>query len=78
MSDADEITRLVDSYARLRESGDVDDVAALFEHSTWRSLPNGSELRGNADVRPVYENLLAQDRSRNTRARSWPPTEHRW
>ena len=46
MSDADEITALVHSYARLLDRGDVDGVAALFEHSTWRSLPNGSVLRG--------------------------------
>jgi ketosteroid isomerase-like protein len=67
MSDADEITALVHSYARLLDSGDVDAVAALFEHSTWRSLPKGSVLRGTAEVRPVYENLLAQDRSRHTK-----------
>ena len=67
MSDADEIVTLVHSYARLLDSGDADGVAALFEHSTWRSLPNGSLLRGAAEVRPVYENLVAQDRSRHTR-----------
>ncbi len=67
MSDADEITALVHSYARLLDSGDVDAVAALFEHSTWRSWPRGSVLRGTAEVRPVYENLLAQDRSRHTK-----------
>ncbi len=67
MSDADEITRLVHSYAHLLDSCDVNGVAALFEHSTWRSSPNGSMLRGSAEVRPVYENLLAQERSRHTR-----------
>ena len=67
MSDADEITSLVHSYARLLDSGDVDGVAALFEHSTWRSFPKGSMLRGTAEVRPVYENLLAQDRSRHSK-----------
>ena len=61
MSDADEISALVHSYARLLDDGDVDAVAALFEHSTWRSLPHGSTLRGSAEVRPVYEQLLAQD-----------------
>jgi len=61
MSDADEITRLVHSYARLLDGGDVNGVVALFEHSTWRSLPNGSALRGSAEVRPVYENLLARE-----------------
>ena len=65
MSDADEITTLVHSYARLLDNGDADAVATLFEYSTWRSLPNGSMLRGVAEVRPVYENLLAQDSSRH-------------
>jgi NAD(P)-dependent dehydrogenase (short-subunit alcohol dehydrogenase family) len=55
MSDADEITTLVHSYARLLDSGDVDGGAALFEHSTWRSLPNGSMLRGTEEVRPAVE-----------------------
>jgi ketosteroid isomerase-like protein len=67
MSDADEITTLVHSYARLLDSGDVNGVAALFEHSTWRTLPNGSILRGTVEVRPVFEDLVAQDRSRHTK-----------
>ena len=67
MSDTDEITALVHSNARLLDSGDVHAVASLFEHSTWRSSPNGSMLRGTAEVRPVYENLLAQDSSRHTK-----------
>jgi ketosteroid isomerase-like protein len=60
MSDASEIRALVLSYARLLDAGDVDGVADLFEHSTWRSLPNGSVLRGTAGVRPVYETLVDQ------------------
>jgi ketosteroid isomerase-like protein len=60
MSDMDEIRALVLSYARLLDMGDVDAVADLFEHSTWRSWPNGSVLRGTAEVRPVYENLVDQ------------------
>ena len=46
MSDADEITALVHSYARLLDDGDVDAVAALFEHSTWRSLPQRVDVAG--------------------------------
>jgi ketosteroid isomerase-like protein len=60
MPDADEITALVLSYARLLDMGDVDAVAALFEHSTWRSLPSGFVLSGTEEVRPVFENLLDQ------------------
>jgi ketosteroid isomerase-like protein len=67
MPDADEIATLVHSYARLLDGGDVDGVAGLFEHSTWRSLPNGSLRRGTAEVRPVYEDLLARDSSRRTK-----------
>jgi len=67
MSDADEIRALVHSYARLLDQGDVDAVVTLFEHSTWRSLPHGSMLRGSAEVRPVYENLLAQDSNYRTK-----------
>ena len=61
MSDVEAITSLVHSYARLLDGGDVDAVVALFEHSTWRSLPNGSTRRGAAEVRPVYQSLMARD-----------------
>ncbi len=67
MSDVDAITTLVHSYARLLDGGDVDAVVALFEHSTWRSLPNGSTLRGTAEVRPVYESLMARDGAGRTK-----------
>jgi 3-phenylpropionate/cinnamic acid dioxygenase small subunit len=67
LSDADEITALVHSYARLLDGDDLDGVVSLFEHSTWRSLPNGSVLRGSAEVRPVYETLLAEDRNCRTK-----------
>ncbi len=67
MSDVDDITALVHSYARLVDGGDVDAVVALFEHSTWRSWPNGSTRRGAAAVRPVYENLMARDGDHRTK-----------
>lgn len=66
MSDRDELTALVHSYARMVDGGDLDGVVALFEDSTWRSLPNGSVLRG-AEVRPVYEQLLAGDDAPRTK-----------
>src|SRR3974377_1596298 len=59
MSDVDDITALVNSYARLLDEGDIDAVADLFAQSTWRSEPPGSVLRGRDEVRPVYERLLA-------------------
>jgi hypothetical protein len=57
MSDEAEITALVNSYALLLDSGDMDAVSNLFEHATWRSDPYGTVLRGSAEVRPVYERL---------------------
>ena len=57
MSDAEEITALVHSYALLLDGGDTEAVVALFEHSTLRSEPNGSVLRGSDEIRPVYERL---------------------
>ena len=63
MSDEAAITTLVNSYARLLDGGEVDAVVALFEHATWRSEPGGSVRRGPAEIRPVYEQLLARHRT---------------
>ena len=63
MSDEAAITTLVNSYARLLDGGDVDAVVALFEHSTWRSEPEGSIRRGPDEIRPVYEQLVAHGRT---------------
>ncbi len=59
MSDVAEITALIHSYGRLLDSGDIEGVVALFEHATWRGDPNGPVLSGSAEIRPVYEQLLA-------------------
>jgi len=53
------ITALVHSYALLVDASDVDGVAALFEHATWRSDARDVVRRGSAEVRPVYEQLFA-------------------
>lgn len=67
MSNHEELTALVHRSARLLDQGDLDAVVALFEHSTWRSLPNGSLLRGSEEVRPVYAQLMAQNGERSTK-----------
>jgi len=67
MSDVEEIIALVHSYALLLDGGDTEAVVALFEHSTLRSEPNGSSLRGSDEIRPVYERLTADGA---------PPTKH--
>ncbi len=61
MSDLGEITALVNSYALLLDGGDMDAVAALFAHSTWRSEPEGHVLRGVEEIRPVYEQLKSPE-----------------
>jgi ketosteroid isomerase-like protein len=61
MSDLGEITALVNSYALLLDGGDMDAVAALFAHATWRSAPEGHVLRGVEEIRPVYEQLKSQE-----------------
>jgi ketosteroid isomerase-like protein len=69
MSDEAEITALVNSYALLLDGGDIDAVASLFAHATWRSDPYGTVLRGFAEVRPVYERLKVD-------AEGLPRTKH--
>ena len=67
MSDVGEITALVHSYALLLDRGEMDAVAALFEHSTWRSDQGGRVLRGSEEVRPVYEKLKTYEGSPRTK-----------
>jgi len=67
MSDESAITALVHSYALLLDHGETDAVAALFEHSTWRSDPDGPVLRGSEEVRPVYEKLTTDEGSPRTK-----------
>jgi SnoaL-like domain len=61
MSDLGDVTALVNSYALLLDGGDMDAVAALFEHATWRSEPAGQVLRGVEQIRPVYEQLKTDE-----------------
>ncbi len=67
MSDLGEITALVNAYALLLDGGDVDAVAALFAHSTWRSSSDGPVLRGIEEIRPVYEQLQSSEGSGRTK-----------
>jgi hypothetical protein len=67
MSDLGDITTLVHSYALLLDQGEMDAVAALFEHSTWRSDQRDAVLRGSEEVRPVYEKLKTYEGSPRTK-----------
>ena len=51
VDDADTIRSLLHSYAELLDAGDLDGVAALFRHATWRSSTRSDVLRGSEQVR---------------------------
>jgi hypothetical protein len=61
LGDVQAITKLVMSYAELIDSGDLDGLAMLFEHATWRADATGQVLRGSAEVRRVYDHVVLYD-----------------
>jgi ketosteroid isomerase-like protein len=67
MTDRSDITALVHAYARLIDAGDLDGVAALFEHATWRSAAHGTVLRGTAEVRTAYDRIRLYDGTPRTK-----------
>jgi 3-phenylpropionate/cinnamic acid dioxygenase small subunit len=60
-SDVEAITALVMSYAERIDAGDLDGVAALFSHATWRSSVRTEALRGAEEVRRAYDGVLLYD-----------------
>lgn len=66
-SAGDAITALVMAYAERLDAGDLDGVAALFAHATWRSSAGGEPRRGTAAVRRVYDGVILYDGSPRTR-----------
>jgi 3-phenylpropionate/cinnamic acid dioxygenase small subunit len=62
-----EITALVHEYARRLDAGDLDGVAALFEHATWRSTETGQTLEGTERIRRVYDRVVLYDGSPRTK-----------
>ena len=51
-----QIEALVYRYAELLDSGDLDGVAALFEHATWRSAR--ANVQGTGAVRRMYDGVI--------------------
>jgi hypothetical protein len=66
-TDVDAITALVMLYAERLDAGDLDGVAALFAHATWRSPARAEPLRGTAEVRRAYDVVLLYDGVPGTR-----------
>ncbi len=56
--DREAIRALIHRYAALLDEGDLDSVAALFEHASWGSPGRGEPLRGAAAVRAGYNGVI--------------------
>jgi hypothetical protein len=58
MSDVDDITALIHEYAFRLDAGDLDGVAALFEHAELGSTRHERRLRGAAEARTTYDGVI--------------------
>ena len=67
MSDTEAIVALVCSYAERIDTGDLDGVAQLFAHATWRSEATGQVLRGVQEIRSVYDHVVLYDGTPRTK-----------
>jgi SnoaL-like domain len=66
-TDVEAITALVMEYAERLDLGDLDGVAALFAHATWRSPGRVEPLRGTVAVRRAYDGVILYDGIPSTR-----------
>jgi len=60
-SDCAQITALVHEYARRLDGGDLDGVAALFEHAVLGSSVRSERMRGAVEARRNYAGVLLYD-----------------
>jgi hypothetical protein len=61
VDDVEAIRGLLHAYAARLDAGDLDGVADLFAHATWRSPGRAAALRGRAEVRRVYDDVILYD-----------------
>ncbi len=61
MSDVDAITALIHEYAYRLDAGDLDGVAALFEHAELRSTRDDRVRRGAIEARTLYDPVVIYD-----------------
>lgn len=61
MTDVDAITALVHEYAYRLDAGDLDGVAALFEHAELGSTRHDRRYRGAREARTIYDNVIIHD-----------------
>jgi uncharacterized protein (TIGR02246 family) len=55
------VRALVVAYAERLDAGDLDGVAALFEHAVVRAARTGTELVGRDAVRGMYDPVILYD-----------------
>lgn len=56
------IRTLIGAYAERLDAGDLDGVAALFEHGVFRSAARGGSVRtGATEVRRMYDSVVLYD-----------------
>jgi ketosteroid isomerase-like protein len=60
-SDVEAISTLIMTYAERIDAGDLDGVAALFAHATWRVPVRAEPFSGSAAVRRVYDAVILYD-----------------
>jgi len=60
-SDPDAITALIHEYAFRLDAGDLDGVAALFEHAELRSTRNDLVRKGAAEARRIFDPVILYD-----------------
>jgi len=61
MSDDEAVRALVVAYAERLDRGDLDGVAALFEHAVVRTTRRSEVLTGAAAVRRMYDPVILYD-----------------
>jgi 3-phenylpropionate/cinnamic acid dioxygenase small subunit len=59
--DVEAIRTLIHRYAELIDLGELDAVAELFAHATWRSSVRDDVLRGTEQVRRAYDAVVLYD-----------------
>jgi hypothetical protein len=60
-SDVDAITALIHEYAFRIDAGDLDGLAALFEHAELGSSVRHERMRGAAEARGYYRGVILYD-----------------
>ena len=61
MTHVDDITALIHEYAFRLDAGDLDGVAALFEHAELGSTRHERRVRGTVQARTIYDPVVIYD-----------------